>query len=189
MTFKSTSILLPLLIVVCISGCSSWEVQADQSQDNANDDFIALFKAELENRMLARVITHKLSTSTSHPESQEFWLAYFQLENENYHRYLPVAESYGLSLTPDWKTNSKAFLSKIAFKIFPELMVEKIYLAVQDYLPSLHRLKSLSPPAQEKFFNWVVKQEQAQLTAFSMAVEGNYLQAAELLNEIRTAPY
>lgn len=182
MRYYSSKLLTSILILLTI-GCSS---QAEQMIENSQQkqEFIELLRTELANRAVAREITRQI-TEDKTLESHPFWLAYSELEQTSYPRLQKIAKKYNLSAEATWQTNSKVWFSKVAFQLFPKMMESKLHTAISEYIPKLEKLHNLAPGEHKSFLRWIVVQEQAQYTAFALAIEGKYQKAAQTLEEAK----
>ncbi len=115
-------------------------------------------------------------------EQAGFWQAYYELELFNKARYEKMAASYALA-PHDFIVSFKAWATNLAFTLFPQKMMSIMTKATVEYVEKLKLLAQLVKDEDRNFFEYVVKQEQAQAEALIQAEKGEFTRAAKVLTE------
>ncbi|SDH54023.1 hypothetical protein SAMN05216603_11046 [Pseudomonas benzenivorans] len=137
----------------------------------------ALLK-ELNNRKLAGVVVSALAEAHRGTPQGEFWLAYSQLEAEQWPLYEAQAELHELSPGGVF-LSLKAQASILFARLLPETFIGMLSQATQAYAAEL---AALDPPAtQRAFWDYVIAQERAQAEAFQHAAQQDYPAARSVL--------
>jgi hypothetical protein len=167
-----------IILVAIVSMFNTGVCSAVTDQEIFDD----IFQYELNNRAFAYISVLKLSERMINTEQADFWNAYSRLEKLSYSKYQPVSEKYGLA-PQSYLVKAKAWITNIAFQLFPEKMLSIMTDATAKYVDKLRPLISLAKIEDKEFFEYVLAQEQTQAKALAHANNGNFELATKALIE------
>lgn len=148
--------------------------------------FHDLLIKEVQNRATARVLMSKMARVRQKNPDGVFWDAYKRLEEFNYQAFEPISTAFDVSLDAGVKSRLFAAVSSVALRVMPQFILESVYERTREYVGQLESLYRLSPAEHKAFFDYVVRQEKAQLIAMKHAVNKNYGLAAEVIDDFVT---
>ncbi len=152
---------------------------------SSDDKFNELLDYELQNRAFAVEYTKKSSNSWKDKNIADFWKAYYQYEVSVRYLYQEYANKLNMSTEKSRYTSTKIWTAHFASKVAPNYMLDKIHELTVNYVEDLKELERLSPQEHAKFFRFVVEQEEMQVRALGLVVDGRVKEATNTLIEFR----
>ncbi|MEO1270273.1 MAG: hypothetical protein AAFX99_19465 [Myxococcota bacterium] len=107
-------------------------------------------------------------------------------EEFNQDQYAPYAKKYNLSQEPRKNARIRASLPKMVADVFSDDMavMEILLDRTIAYMEKLKKLQSLAPQEDSAFFAYVVEQEELQVKALTLRVEGKIEESTALLRRL-----
>jgi|GEM_PF-1635948 hypothetical protein len=158
-------------------------LQEGPANKNSHEQFLQLFDYEIQNRAYAlNTIRGQLEIIETN-ELRRFYNAYLALEQLNQQLYSPIAKTYQLEMSPRWWTRIRTQLGIWLAAMRSDISTLKFYHKIaSNYLEQLQTLENQAPEESRQFFTYVFAQEQVQAESLGLAIEGQILAAAELLD-------
>jgi len=164
----SRKLLAPLL---CLLGLSA-AAQAD-------DAYITALDKELANRAVARQVVPQLAERHAGTAQGDFWQAYAKLEKLQQSRYAAEAKRQGLAT--QHRSGFKAHASLLLANWFNGAFIRMLAGATGDYLQELRALPVQQDADRQRFWRYVIAQEQAQVEALALAAGKDFKAATTVL--------
>lgn len=169
----------PFFFVLERDNDSEYEIAPLKAIDEKVKD---LFDMEIQNRAFALKSARTMAGKVSKEEDVYFCDAWVAFEEFLQEKYAPFAEKYGFSQEPRLKAKIEASLSVLGIDLLPNSILYKTVLdQTVKYYEKLVELPALAPEEDVAFFDFVVKQEAAQVDGLKLCVEGKIREAADLL--------
>ena len=147
-----------------------------------NKRFLKLFDMEIQNRAFAYVSVEALGKRADNDVDKAVFADRLAFEVFLRRAYAPMAEKYGLTQTIRLPALLQARLAGFAWAVLPDRMFTKIVLdGTKKHLEKMRDLSSLAPDQDERFFDFVVRQEQVQVDSLKLRLEGKKRRAALIL--------
>lgn len=158
-------------------------VHEGPANKDSHEQFLQLFDYEIQNRAYAlNTISGQLEIIKT-TELRRFYNAYLALEQLNQQLYSPIAKTYQLEMSPRWWTRTRTQLGIWLAAMRSDISTLKFYHKIaSNYLDQLQTLENQAPEESREFFTYVFAQEQVQAKSLGLAIEGQVLAAAELLD-------
>ena len=148
----------------------------------ADEKFKGLFDMEVQNRAFALKSSLSMASQSTSESDKHFYGSWVAFEQRLQEIYAPYAKKYGLSQEARGLANLQVGIGRLAVGILPESVVfESLLDQTSKYLEKLKELERLAPEEDAKFFAFVVEQEQVQVDALKLCVDGQFEKAADLL--------
>ena len=137
---------------------------------------------EIQNRAFAYVSVEALGKRADNDVDKAVFADWLAFEVFLRRAYAPMAEKYGLTQTIRLPALLQARLAGFAWAVLPDRMFTKIVLdGTKKHLEKMRDLSSLAPDQDQRFFDFVVRQEQVQVDSLKLRLEGKKREAAQLL--------
>ncbi|WP_372747210.1 hypothetical protein [Litorivivens sp.] len=147
-------------------------------------EFLKLFEYEVQNRLMAYNGNLGMVKRKLEPEVLRWYQSYLAFETLNQERYTPVAEKFGISTAPNFKTKMEVFVGALVLRILSELSVLRYMCKeTEAYVADLERLRDIAPEEDREFFDYVVAQEVMQVETLKLRLEGNPQKATEVIDK------
>ena len=144
--------------------------------------FLKLFDKEIQNRASAHKGVETLSKSATNDIDKAVFADWLAFEAFLQGAYAPAAKKYGLSQTIRWPALLQARLAGVALAILPDRFFTKLILdGTQKHLEKMEKLYALAPNEDERFFDFVVRQEAVQVDSLKLRLDGKKREAVQLL--------
>lgn len=166
---RSRTLLAPLL---CLLGLANGAQAEDSVYRQALDK-------ELANRAVARQVVPKLAERHIGTAQGEFWQAYAELEAMQHARYADEASRQ--SLRNEHRGGLKAGASLAFARLFNATFIKVLAGATERYLAELEALPAQDDSASQRFWDYVIEQERAQVNALALAAESDFQGATAVL--------
>ena len=141
-----------------------------------------LFDMELQNRAFALKSARIMAAKVSSEEDKYFCNSWVTFEEFLKDKYAPFAIKYGFSQEPRLKANIQVGLGTLGIEILPDsILYQTILDQTTAYNEKLKELREIAPADEKEFFEFVVDQEEAQIEALKLCVDGKLKEAADLL--------
>ncbi|MEO0899815.1 MAG: DUF4334 domain-containing protein [Bacteroidota bacterium] len=141
-----------------------------------------LFDMELQNRAFALKSARTMATKGTSEEEKEFFNSWVTFEEFLKDKYAPFAKKYGFSQEPRLIANIQVGLGTLGIDILPGSILYKTMLdQTVAYNEKLKELREIAPADERAFFEFVVDQEEAQIEALKLCVDGNLKEAGEFI--------
>lgn len=151
-------------------------------------DFLELFDMEVQNRAFALRICEGMVKRVSDPDDVNWYTAWLGFEQFNQEQYAPFAEKYGLSQEPRVEAKIQAGFGSLGATVLPDnVMLKYMLRETITYLEKLKELARVAPEEDQAFFNYVVEQEELQVDALQLRVDGKSRESAELIRQFVAA--
>ncbi|MEL6183492.1 MAG: DUF4334 domain-containing protein, partial [Myxococcota bacterium] len=149
----------------------------------AEAKFQELFDMEIQNRAFALKSSQLMASESSSDSDRRFYGSWAAFEERLQQLYAPHAKKYGLSQEARGMANLQVGISRLAIGILPDSVVfESVLDQTEKYLEKLKELERVAPAEDAAFFSFVVEQEEVQIDALKLRVEGRHSDAADLLD-------
>ncbi|MEO1639495.1 MAG: hypothetical protein AAFU41_09655 [Pseudomonadota bacterium] len=144
--------------------------------------FLKLFDMEIQNRASAHKGVETLSKSATNDIDKAVFADWLAFEAFLQRAYAPTAKKYGLPQTIRWQALLQARLAGVALAILPDRYFTKFVLdGTKKHLEKMEQLYALAPKEDERFFDFVVRQEAVQVDSLKLRLDGKKREAAQLL--------
>lgn len=172
--------LLPLPIV---SACSSSRAPVQTlNEEETHERFMDLFDMEVQNRAFALLSAERGLKNAPSEGDKIFLGAWLDWERFLKAQYAPYATKYGLSQDPRKQAKMQASLGALAAGVLSNQSAMEFMLdETIEYVKKLEELEQVSPAEDRAFFEFVVRQEEAQVESLRIRVEGRHQEAADVL--------
>ncbi len=148
------------------------------------EEFLELFDMEIQNRSFAMRSAEEMAERASDPEDVAWYETWLAFEQFNQTQYAPFAEKYGLSQEARTVAKIQASLAILAGKVLPDDVTMKFMLdETIKYLEKLKELAELAPEEDRTFFDYVVEQEEMQINALQLRVDGKGQESTALISQ------
>ena len=170
---------LPFFFVLERDDHTSYEVTPLRAAD---EKFKELFDMEIQNRAFALKSSLMMASQSTSERDKHFYGSWAAFEQRLKEIYAPYAKKYGLSQEARGLANLQVGIGRLAVGVLPESVVfESLLDQTSKYLEKLKELDRMAPEEDAKFFAFVVEQEQVQVDALKLCVDGQFSEAAGLL--------
>ncbi|MGI9285049.1 MAG: hypothetical protein ACR2P1_06645 [Pseudomonadales bacterium] len=167
---------LPFTIILYLLLAS---MPASSESSTESDIYFNHLKYEYGNRARTFIGMGVAAEASKYSERGSFFQAYYELEKLNQKIYGHTKEELGVDYQVNWivRTGLK-MVAYIGWRLLnPQWFVD----IVIPYLPKLEEMQSLSDPKHHLFFDYVVAQEEVQLTASQAVVDGDWQDGADVI--------
>lgn len=158
---------------------SKYEIAPIKAKD---EKFKELFDMEVQNRAFAFKSSKGMAEKASSEGDKLFFGAWVAFEQFLQEKYASHAIKHSLSQEPRGVANLQVGIGKLAADLLPDSIMFKGMLdETIKYLEKLKELERLAPEEDRSFFSFVVKQEEVQIEALKLRIDGKNQEAADLL--------
>ena len=167
--------LISLTFMVLFVMTQAPHANADETQAR----YMELLEYEYGNRVFAHRSTHKAASMREGTELGAFYAAYHEMEIINQEIYTAMLPRLGVEIEPRWFDRARGWLGGFAGGIIssgPQFLIDMVV----PYLKKLEELRELSDPKHRAFFDYVLAQEQIQLSAAQAAKENGWQAGADV---------
>ncbi len=140
-----------------------------------------LFQYEINNRAFARKTIPYIAEMMKGSREEAFWIAFSRLEKLSEPLYLEMAKKHGLEINT-LLVNLKTWSLNLAMRVAPNKAMQLMSDATEKYVEKLKLLPGLAVPEDRAFFEYVLAQEQAQLSGVQLRNQGKYEEAAKVID-------
>lgn len=147
-------------------------LKAQETAPMLNEDFTGGFCYEVANRAFARLAAEKLAKRLEGTVHEPLWTNYLKLEEFNVSRYQAVAAKWEVSTVPGFGSRFKATASSICPEFLLIYVVQMMLSATREYVDKLRHLRDIGPSDDADFLNYMVEQEELQVTMMELALAG-----------------
>lgn len=174
---------LMLLSLFVLSACYRSGTPGEApSADEARQTFLDLFEMEVQNRAFALLGAQEALAGASSEDDRVFFGTWVEWERFLKEEYAPYASKYGLSQEPTDGAKKQATLAMMAASVLPDRSVMgQMLKETIAYTEKLRDLERVSPEEDRAFFQFVVRQEEAQIESLRGRVDGRHQDAADVL--------
>ena len=143
-----------------------------------------LFEMEIQNRAFALKSARKMASQASSDEDKYFTAAWVEFEEFLQTKYAPFASKYNLPQEAGLIANIQAGLGVLGLNVLPNAIALKTMLdQTVNYNEKLKELRKIAPIEEKAFFEFVVDQEEVQIEAIKLAIQGKMKEAADLVTD------
>ncbi|HAA13492.1 MAG TPA: hypothetical protein DCE41_18085 [Cytophagales bacterium] len=149
-----------------------------------HEKVVELFEMEVQNRAFALKSAQRMASKASSEEDKYFTSAWLAFEEFLQTKYAPFARKYNLSQEAGIIANIQAGLGVLGINVLPNAVMLKTMLdQTVNYNEKLKELRKIAPEEEKEFFEFVVDQEEAQIAAIRLGIEGKIKEAADLVTD------
>lgn len=153
-----------------------------------NIGFHKLFDMEIQNRAFAHESVEALGTRAATEVDKMVFADWLAIEVFLQRAHAPTVQKHGLSQKIRWQARVQSRLARIASAVLPDRMFAKVALdGTERHLEKMRDLYKVAPDEDKTFFDFVVRQEQVQVDALKLRVEGKKREAAQLLADFTSS--
>lgn len=154
------------------------------NEDTNKKKFQELFEIELQNRAFALKSSKEIAKKAESEGDKRFYNTWVKFEEFLKRRYAPYAKKYNLTQEPGVVAKLQAGFGKLAAGLLPDSITFKTMLdETITYLETLKELEQLAPQEDSEFFAFVVEQEEMQIHALKLKVDGKNEEVSELMTD------
>lgn len=147
-------------------------------------EFLELLDMEIQNRAFALKSAREVVKLTSDPEAAQWHKAWIEFEEFNQAKYAPIAQKYEISQEPRLGAKLQAGFVIVAGAIFSDDITLKTMLdQTIKYLERLKELAEVAPEEDNAFFGYVVEQEEMQIEALRLRIDGKISESVALIRQ------
>lgn len=170
-------------IVFMLSLCLYAQAWASKS---VTDEYLSAFERALNNRALAADVVATLAQYHEDTAQGRFWAAYVELERQQWPIYRKYAKCYGSSVN-GFTVWIKARASTVFAWLFPDKFISMLADSTHSYAEALKQTPVPDNPRDQRFWDYVLAQERAQVRVFNHAEKGEFTDAAEELSSFTSS--